>query len=56
MPGARYSFGPVRNIQLAINTGRVSLDGTRRNNELLGDLLIGSTECYEMENFELPLA
>ena len=41
LPGARRRFGPVGNVQLAIDAGRVGLDRARCHDQLPGDLLVG---------------
>lgn len=56
LPCARHRFGPVGDIQLAIDIGCVSLDGTPRHDELLGDLLIGLAQGNQVENFQLAPA
>ena len=49
-------LGPVRNVQFSVDAGGMGFDGTWSHDELLGNLLIGSAESHEMENFQLPLA
>ena len=56
LPGARRRLGPVNDLQLAIDTGGVSFYGTRRYDQLPGDLLVGSALGYELENFQLARA
>lgn len=56
LPGARRCLGPVNDIQLAIDTGCVSFYGTWGNDQLPGDLLVGSALGDELENFQLALA
>ena len=56
LPGAGDCLGPVGDVQLAIDTGRVGFDGARGHNELPGDLLVGPAQGHEMENFQLTLA
>src|SRR6266508_2838506 len=53
LPGARGCLGPVGDVQLTIDTGRVCFDGSWSHNELLGDLLIGLAQGYEMEDLQL---
>ena len=56
LPGARHRLGPVGDVQLAVNTGRVGLDGAWGHKELLGDLLVGPAQGYEVENLQFTLA
>jgi len=53
LPGVCHRLGPIGNVKLAIDTGRVGFDSARRYHELLGDLLVGSTQGREMENLQL---
>jgi hypothetical protein len=56
LPGSRHRFGPVGDIELAVDTGCMGFDGTRCDNELPGDLLVGSTQGHELENLQFALA
>ncbi len=56
MPGARHGLGPVGDVQLAIDTGCVSLDSAGGYKELPGDFLVGAAQGDEVENFQLTLA
>ena len=56
LPGARYRFGPVGNVQLAVNTCCVGFDGALGHDKLMGDFPIRPAKGYKMENFQLPLA
>jgi hypothetical protein len=56
LPGAGDCFGPVGDIELAIDTGRVGFDGAPGHDELLSDLLVGPAQGDELENLQLPLA
>jgi hypothetical protein len=47
----RDCLRPVGGIQLAIDAGRVGLDGARRHDQLLRDLLIGFAQGQEREDF-----
>ena len=56
LPGTGDCLSPVGDVELAIDTGRVGFDGARGYNELPGDLLVGSAQGHEVENFQLTLA
>ena len=56
LPGARHCLGPVGDVQLSVDMGRVSFDGARGHNELLGDLLVGPALGDEVEDFQFTLA
>ena len=56
LPGARYRLGPVGDIELAIDTGRVGFDSAPGHNKLLGDLLVGFAQGHEVKNFKLARA
>ena len=53
LPGMGNCLGPVGNVQLAIDTGRVGFDGAPGYDKLPGDLLVGPAQGYEMEHFQL---
>ena len=56
LPGAGHCFGPVGDVELAVDAGRVRLDGARGDDELLRDLLVGPAQGDELEHFQLTLA
>ncbi len=53
LPGVGNCLGPVGDVQLAIDTGRVGFDGAPGYDKLPGDLLVGPAQGYEMEHFQL---
>ena len=55
LPSARHRLGPIGDIELAVDTGSVGLDGARGHNELSCDLLVGLAQGHEVENFQLAL-
>ncbi len=55
MPGSGNGLGPVRNIELTINTGRVGFDGAWGYNQMHGNLLVCLAVRQEMENLQLAL-
>ena len=56
LSGARHRFGPVGDIQLAIDACRVGFDCTQGYDELIGDLLVGPAPGHELEDFQLAPA
>ena len=56
LPGTGDCLGPVGDVELAVDAGRVGFDGAWGYDELPGDLLVGPAQGHEVENFHLTLA
>ena len=56
MPGASDGFGPVGDVELAVDAGRVGFNGAWGHDELPGNLLVGPAQSHEVKNFQLSLA
>ena len=55
-PGFRYGLGAVGGVELAVDAGGMSFDGSRGDDELPGDLPVRLAKRHEVEDFQLALA
>jgi hypothetical protein len=55
LAGPSEGLGTVRDLELAVDVARVGLDGAHGDEEILGDLRIGSARSEQAQHLELAL-